>query len=302
MTRIAITGGTGFVGSKLIDLALEKGHAVRALARRVQPERPGLEWIAGDLANTDALARLTESADAVIHVAGVINARTPLEFAAGNIEGTRAMLEASRDVPRFVHVSSLAAREPALSIYGNTKAAADALVETARPDAAIVRPPAVYGPGDRETANVYKLVARGWALLPGDGRFSIVEVSDLARALLALAENPAPSGIFEIDDATPGGLSHREMAAHIASALGKTPTYVSLPLAALKLGAAIDTLGAKLAGRLPALSFDRARYLAHPDWVADSAPLRVLGIWAPEVPAAEGIARTAEWYRNAGWI
>jgi nucleoside-diphosphate-sugar epimerase len=302
MTRIAITGGTGFVGTKLIDLALEKGHAVRALARRTQPARHGLEWIGGDLANGDALARLTENADAVIHVAGVINARTPLEFAAGNIEGTRAMLEASRDVPRFVHVSSLAAREPALSIYGNTKAAADALVEAARPDAAIVRPPAVYGPGDRETANVYKLVARGWALLPGSGRFSIVEVSDLARALLALAEHPAPSGIFEIDDATPGGLSHREMAAHIAAALGKTPTYVPLPTAALKLGAAIDTLGAKLAGRLPALSFDRARYLAHPDWVADGAPLRALGIWAPEVPAAEGIARTAEWYRNAGWI
>lgn len=302
MTTLAITGGTGFVGSKLIDLALEKGQAVRALARRTQPERPGVEWIAGDLGNRDALARLTEGADAVIHVAGIINARTPLEFAAGNVEGTRAMLEASRDVPRFVHVSSLAAREPALSIYGNTKAAADVLVETARPDAAIVRPPAVYGPGDRETANVYKLVARGWALLPGGGRFSIVEVSDLARALLALAENPAPSGTFEIDDGTPGGLSHREMAAHIAAALGKTPTYIPLPPAALRLGAAIDTLGAKLAGRLPALSFDRARYLAHPDWVADSAPLRALGIWTPEVPAAEGIARTAAWYRNAGWI
>lgn len=302
MTTLAITGGTGFVGTKLVDLALEKGHRVRALARRAQPARDGLEWVAGDLANTDALARLVEGADAVIHVAGVINARTPLEFAAGNIEGTRAMLDASRNVPRFVHVSSLAAREPALSIYGNTKAAADALVETARPDAAIVRPPAVYGPGDRETASVYKLVARGWALLPGSGRFSIVEVSDLARALLALAENPAPRGIFEIDDATTGGLSHREMAAHIAAALGKTPTYVPLPPAALTLGAAIDTLGAKLAGRLPALSFDRARYLAHPDWVADSAALRGLGIWAPEVPAAEGIARTAEWYRNAGWI
>ncbi|MBB4632504.1 NAD-dependent epimerase/dehydratase family protein [Sphingosinicella soli] len=302
MTTLAITGGTGFVGSKLIDLALEKGHGVRALARRAQPARPGLEWVTGDLANGSALARLTEGADAVIHVAGVINARSPLAFAAGNVEGTRAMLEASRNVPRFVHVSSLAAREPALSIYGNTKAAADALVETARPDAAIVRPPAVYGPGDRETANVYRLVARGWALLPGRGRFSVVEVSDLASALLALAQSPSAQGIFEIDDATAGGLSHRDMAAYIAAALGKAPIYVPLPSAALMLGAAIDTLGAKLSGRLPALSFDRARYLAHPDWVADSTRLRALGIWAPEVPAAQGIARTAEWYRNAGWI
>ncbi len=302
MTTLAITGGTGFVGSKLIDLALEKGHAVRALARRDQPERHGLEWVAGDLANTDALARLTEGADAVIHVAGVINARTPQEFTAGNVEGTRTMLAASRDVPRFVQVSSLAAREPTLSIYGKTKAAADALVKAERPDAAIVRPPAVYGPGDRETANVYKLVARGWALLPGHGRFSIVEVSDLARALLALAENPASQGIFEIDDGTIGGLSHRDMASHIAAALGTKPFYVPLPTAALKLGAAIDTLGAKIAGRLPALSFDRARYLAHPDWVSDSRALRALGVWAPEVPTVAGIKSTAEWYRNAGWI
>lgn len=303
MAKLAITGGTGFVGARLVELALAAGHKVRALTRREQPPKAGLEWVAGDLGDDAALGKLAEGADAVIHVAGVINAQTPRGFTEGNVDGTRAMLAASEGVPRFVQVSSLAAREPGLSAYGRSKAEADRLVTAADRNWTVLRPPAVYGPGDRETAAFYKLVARGWAPLPGKGRFSLIEVSDLARALLALALTGRGAGqIFEIDDATPGGLSHRDMAEAIASALGKTPTYMPLPSAALKLGAAFDTLSAKLRGTHPTLSFDRARYIAHPDWVADSAPLRALGIWQPEVSADEGIRRTAAWYRSNGWI
>lgn len=303
MACLAITGGTGFVGAALVNLALAEGHDVRALTRRAQPARGRLGWIAGDLADAGALDRLCGGADAVIHVAGVINARTAAEFQAANVEGTRALLAAAADVPRYVHVSSLSAREPSLSVYGKSKAAADALVAAARPDAAIVRPPAVYGPGDRETAHLFRLIARGWALLPSDGRLSIVEVSDLAQALLALATAKTGGGnIFEIDDATPGGLTHRGFAELIAGALGTRPRYLTIPAPVLTIGAAVDTLTARLKGTLPALSFDRARYLAHPDWTADSAPLRALGIWTPRVPAAEGIRRAAGWYRAEGWI
>jgi nucleoside-diphosphate-sugar epimerase len=303
MATLAITGGTGFVGARLIEAALAVGHDVRALARREQPQRPGLNWIRGDLADTAALAAMVAGADAVIHVAGVINARSTGDFHAGNVEGTRAVLAASRATPRFVHVSSLAAREPSLSAYGRSKAAADAAVRASRPDAVIVRPPAVYGPGDRETANFYRLVARGWAPLPSRGRLSIIEVSDLASALLALATSAAGTGqTFEIDDATPGGHTHRGFAELIAQAVGANPIYIHVPAPMLTLVAAIDTLSARLGGRLPALSFDRARYLAHPDWTADSAPLLGLGIWRPQVSAADGITAAAQWYREQGWI
>ncbi len=72
--RLAITGGTGFVGSHLIDAALAAGHEVRALTRREQPPRERLTWVAGSLDDRAALKRLVEDADALIHVAGVITA------------------------------------------------------------------------------------------------------------------------------------------------------------------------------------------------------------------------------------
>src|SRR5215213_6105802 len=119
--KLAITGATGFVGGHLLDLALAKGHEIRALARRAQPEREGVTWIDGSLDQPDTLERLVEGADAVIHIAGVINARDAAAFEAGNVTGTAAMLAAAEKAGarRFVHVSSLAAREPRLSQYGS---------------------------------------------------------------------------------------------------------------------------------------------------------------------------------------
>ena len=108
--KLAITGGTGFVGSHVINAALAAGHEVQALTRRQQPNRDRVEWIAGDLDDRQALKRLVEDADAVVHVAGVINAPDQAGFDQGNVTGTLAMLAAATagGVRRFVHVSSLA--------------------------------------------------------------------------------------------------------------------------------------------------------------------------------------------------
>ncbi|MBK2451879.1 SDR family oxidoreductase, partial [Escherichia coli] len=159
MSVLAITGGTGFVGSTLIDLALARGHQVRALTRRPQPTRDGVTWVEGALDTPDALAELTTGADAAIHVAGVVNAPSRDGFSRGNIDGTRAMVAAATGagVERFVQVSSLAAREPRLSAYGWSKAEADALVKASDLDWTIVRPPAVYGPGDMEMFELFRL-------------------------------------------------------------------------------------------------------------------------------------------------
>ncbi len=114
--KLAITGGTGFVGSHLIDAALAAGHHVQALTRREQPQRDRVLWIPGSLDDRDALERLVGDADAIVHVAGVISAPNAAAFEHGNVAGTLAMLAAATagGVHRFVHVSSLAAREPKL--------------------------------------------------------------------------------------------------------------------------------------------------------------------------------------------
>src|SRR5687768_2905891 len=114
--KLAITGATGFVGGRLLDLALAAGHEVRALTRRPRPDREGVTWVQGALDKPESLDRLAGGSDAVIHVAGVINAPDPAGFEAGNVTGTSAVLKAAEKagVGRFVHVSSLAAREPKL--------------------------------------------------------------------------------------------------------------------------------------------------------------------------------------------
>ena len=218
MSVLAITGGTGFVGRRLIDLALAGGHAVRALTRRTQPPRDGLTWVEGALDQPDALATLVADADAVIHVAGVVNAADRAGFATGNIDGTRAMIAAAAG-KRFVHVSSLSAREPQLSSYGWSKAEAEHLVEASGLDWTIVRPTAVYGPGDTEMRDLFRMAARGVALLPPRGRASLIAVDDLAALLLILAARQGPRAILEVDDGV--DLSHADLARAIGVAVGR---------------------------------------------------------------------------------
>lgn len=294
-----MTGATGFVGGHLLDAAAAAGHSVQALTRRAQLPRDGTTWIEGGLDHPAALARMCEGADAVIHVAGAINAADRAGFARSNIDGTRAVLAAAARVARFVQVSSLAAREPALSDYGWSKAAGDAAVRSARLAAAIVRPPAVYGPGDRETLALFRL-AGGVVPVIGGGRFSIVHAVDLAAALLAAID--APPATYEVADATPGGFSQAEFARAVAAATGRRSRIVALPRGLLPIAAAFDTTLARLSGRAPRLSHDRARYFAHYDWVADAAPLIATGLWAPRIAATQGLAETAAWYRRAGWL
>jgi nucleoside-diphosphate-sugar epimerase len=301
MATIAITGGTGFVGSRLIALAVEAGHAVRALTRREQAERAHLEWVAGDLGDMAALARLCDGADAVIHVAGVVNAPTREGFAAGNIHGTRNVLAAAEGagVRRFVHVSSLAAREPAMSDYGWSKAEAERLVEDSLLDTAMVRPPAIYGPGDMEMLELFKLAKRGIALLPPGGRLSVIEVGDLGRLLLALASGNNAGRSFDCDDGRENGWSHKEFGLAIGSAIGKRVATIALPRPLMMAGAHLDRL---VRGKSAKLTPDRVAYFCHEDWVIDASRRPPVDLWKPQVETNAGLAATAAWYRDQGLL
>ena len=300
--KLAITGATGFVGSHLLDAALKAGHEVRALTRRAQKARDGVTWVDGSLSDRESLRELVDPCDAMIHVAGVLNARDEATFHAGNVEGTLNVLAASTaaGIRRFVHVSSLAAREPGLSMYGASKAKAEKLVERSGLDWAIVRPPAVYGPGDRETLELFAMAKRGVVLLPPRGRLSVIHVGDLAQLLLALANADAPSRIVvEPDDGKQGGWSHNEFAQALGKAVGRSGIRLSMPSPLVRFGAVLDQLirrdGAKLTP-------DRAAYFCHPDWVSNSDQLPPATLWKPQIPTEDGLAETARWYRRAGWL
>ena len=300
--RLAITGGTGFVGSHLLDKALAAGHEINALTRREQSKRDGLTWIAGDLHDRGALERLVSDADAVIHVAGVISGQNAEIFEKGNVEGTLAMLAAATagGVQRFVHVSSLAAREPKLSLYGASKERAEALVHGSGLGWAIVRPPAVYGPGDKETLELFRMAKLGVMLMPPKGRVSVIHVDDLARLLLALAAPDAPSNILiEPDDGKSGGWTHREFARALGKAVGTRPAIVSSPGILLRLAARADQFFRRERAKL---TVDRAAYFSHRNWVVEAKRGAPPALWKPAIDTVRGLKETADWYRAEGWL
>jgi nucleoside-diphosphate-sugar epimerase len=300
--KLAVTGGTGFVGSRLLDAAVANGHEVRALTRRPMPPRANVDWVRGALDQPAALDQLVAGSDAVIHVAGVISGRTAEDFVRPNVVGTEAMLRAAKaaGVGRFVHVSSLAAREPQLSLYGASKARSEELVTASGLSFAIVRPPAVYGPGDKETLELFRMAKLGVVLLPPKGRLSLLHVDDLVRLLLALAGTGAPSGqIIEPDDGRPGGWTHKELAKALGTAVGRRNISLSVPSGLLKLGAKADRL---LRDDKAKLTPDRAAYFAHPDWVANSGHSPPPELWHPAIETNQGLAATAAWYRDQGWL
>ena len=300
--KLAITGGTGFVGSHLIDLATAAGHQVHALTRREQAPREGVDWIAGDLASREALERLVDGVDAVIHVAGTISGRSAAAFELGNVAGTLAMLAAATagGVHRFVHVSSLAAREPKLSLYGGSKCRAEELVHSSGLDWAIVRPPAVYGPGDKETLELFRMAKLGLMLMPPKGRVSVIHADDLSRLLLALVGPTAPGNILiEADDGKPGGWTHREFARALAAAVGTKAAVISSPGILLRLAARADQL---LRGEKAKLTVDRAAYFSHRNWVVEPKRACPPQLWRPQIDTMEGLAETASWYRAQNWL
>jgi nucleoside-diphosphate-sugar epimerase len=299
---IAVTGGTGFVGSRFIDAAVGAGHEVQALTRQPQAARQLVCWVEGSLTDSDSLRRLVSGTEAVVHIAGVINARDPEEFERCNVEGTLAMLAAATasGVTRFIHVSSLAAREPKLSKYGASKARSEELVEGSGLDWVIVRPPAVYGPGDRETLELFRMAKLRLMLLPPRGRLSLIHVDDLARLLLVLAAAGEPkTAILEPDDGKPGGWSHKQLAEAIGRAVGRRNLSLSVPGTVMRLGAVVDQLVRRERAKL---SVDRAAYFSHRDWVVKAERRPEERLWRPGIDTARGLGETAEWYRSQGWL
>ncbi len=302
LPTLAVTGGTGFVGSHLLRIARGRGHHVRALTRRVQPPEDGVTWVEGALDRPESLAKLCAGADAVVHVAGAINASDRAGFEAVNAGGTAALVKAAQasGLTRFIHISSLSAREPELSDYGWSKAESERIVAASGLDWTIIRPPAVYGPGDRETLELFRMAERGFVALPPDGRFSVIHVDDLCRLILDLLPAQESCGCtYEPDDGVPGGWAHRHFARTLGRIFGKRATTVAMPRLVMHGAARIDGIfrrgGAKLTP-------DRARYFCHPDWVASAERRPPSDLWQPQVRTVTGLRATADWYREQGWL
>lgn len=295
--RILLTGATGFIGAHLHRHLLDLGYSVRALvrdgARAVSRLDHRCEIHEGALSDRAALSAALEGIAAVVYGAGSVRGRGYVDFAPANVTGVETLLRvmSGMDVP-VVLMSSLAASRPELSAYARSKRDGETvLARLPSGRFSILRPPAVYGPGDTELRPLLDLVRRGVALRPGPRgqRLALLHVHDLCRAVAAcLAQGDAcRGGTFAIDDGRAGGYQWRDIAAAVAD---RRVLEVGVPGWLLGSVASINAGCASLLGYQPMLTPGKVRELQQPGWLCDNRAFTHASGWRPEIDLASGAA------------
>jgi len=322
---ILVTGATGFIGSHLVERLVAEDRPVRCLVRRASTAGSlprDAELALGDLETGAGLTEALRGVDSVIHLAGITKARTAADYDRGNAIATANLLRAAGhldNVDRIVHVSSLAAAGPSpadrpltetdearpVSHYGRSKLAGEQAVRQSplAERTVIVRPPVVYGPRDRDVLQMLRTVARGWMAQIGVAprRFSHIYVGDLVDGLIAAAEREGVGGrIYYV--AHPRPASWDEFGNTAARLMGRHARTLAIPeKAAYALGWCAERW-AGWSGKPGILSRDKVTEACCAGWVCDPGRARrELGFCA-QTGLEDGLRRTLDWYKEAGWL
>ncbi len=303
--RVALTGGTGFIGRHILQLLCDRDIRVVTLrrggganSRACDGRSPQSERV-GDLCDTGFVREAISDCTHVVHVAGTVRGLRPADFFPGNVATWLALTESGSARPglRMLGMSSLAASQPTLSDYAASKRLGeDTWTQSSLGHWTILRPTAVYGPGDRELAGLFRSGRLGVLPVVGslDQRLSFLHVSDLAAAVLAWLESRDDEGsgrIYELDDGTPNGYSWDD----IAGAFERTP-WLRVPLSAAALGwlARSNEVCARIFGYAPMLTRGKVNELVFERWVGDNRAFTTWTGWQPKLQLADGLRSLAE--------
>ncbi len=308
---VALTGATGFIGSALAHRFHTAGWVVRALvrasSRTANLATIPIQFVEGDLADLGSLHRLVEGVDDVVHCAGLVRGASLTDFESVNVHGVENVVQASSEqarAPRFLLMSSLAAREPLLSPYATSKFQGEAQLASLAKDMewTVLRPPAVYGPGDRELYPLLEWMGRGVALKLGhdQARFSLLYVDDLADAVVMCLENSSSTPrVLELHDGYSGGYSWNDVIDTVERICQRRVARFSISESMLKCIALCNITVSRLTGHTPMLTPGKVRELQHHNWVCDNAAVRDAIGWTPKIALDEGLRRTFNWGYNA---
>ncbi|MFT3965870.1 MAG: NAD-dependent epimerase/dehydratase family protein [Sphingobium sp.] len=322
---IAVTGATGFTGGALARRLVADGYRVRALTRREPTEEEraaGIEWIVGGLTDPIALSALVRDADTVFHVAAMYRTEGPREeFLEVNRDSTQLLLDTSRAaaVRRLVYCSSigvhgsvdatpsdedapLSPRDP----YQESKLLAEELCRAAMQqpglEVVIIRPCAIYGPGDTRMLKIFRMVQRGHFVFVGSGspNFHPVYIDDLVDGfLLAMTSDNAPGSTFIIG--AQDYLPLRDYVGMAAKVLGVRAPSIRVPYGIMNLSAHMCEMLCAPLGIQPPLHRRRLTFYKHNRAFSIARAQRQLG-FAPRVGLEEGFTKTVAWYREQGML
>lgn len=314
---VLVTGGSGFIGSHLVDALCGQGETVRCLLRR-KTGAQNYEKVYGDLVSGAGLDDALRGVETVIHLAGVTKALSKAEFYAGNQRASEnlARAVAKRNI-RLVHVSSLAAIGPSrdgnpvaedaephpLTHYGKSKLAAERVVLALVPEAVVARPPVVYGPRDTDVFQFFRSVAKGLVVqIAGAERFfSAIYVKDLVEGLLAAASAPLAKGrTYFLAHAKI--VSWSQFIAAAAGVMGSRPRVVQIPAPVACAAGYCAECWSRLTGKPGIVSREKVKEAMCRHWTCQTQrATQELGFEA-RTPLETGIAETLAWYKEAGWL
>jgi len=328
--KILITGGSGFIGSRLTLAARREGHDIVAAGQtNSEPERARVAELAnagvpieqGPLQDPAYARRITSGCEAVIHLAAAQHeANVPDEyFFDVNVKGTETLLEACRDagVRRFVYGSTIGVYGEShgevldestpprpTNVYGRSKLRAEEAVAAFRdgPKISIVRISETYGPGDFRLLKLFRALSKGRFFIIGSGqnRRQMIHVEDLARGLMLAASNPSAVGqTFVMAGAEV--MTTREMVAHVGAALGRTAPPLRAPMWPFLMAAMLFEHTLSPLGIQPPLHRRRLDFFRKSFVFSTAKAQRLLG-FTPGIPFATGTVETAAWYRSQGLL
>ena len=328
-----VTGGTGFIGSHLVEQLVDQGYHVTCLIRKTSNLRwlnhlltaksPQVELVMGDLHDSDVLAQHVRDADLVFHLAGLTKAPDAATYDRVNAGGTERLIEAClgarTNLDRFVYCSSLAAVGPScdatpntedvtpqpLTDYGSSKLKGEMVVRECadRLPITIIRPPAVYGPRDTDIFLFFQMINRGVMPILGDADklLSLVHVKDLVAGIYTAAVSERAIG--ETYFLTDGDIhTWMEIERIIADALEKYTFKVKVPFFLLDFLSIVTEAAAKISRQTPTLNRQKVRDLKQRFWICDSTKVQKELGYRPNYFLEKGIQETADWYRANGWL
>ena len=322
--RALITGASGFLGGRLREALLDAGMDVVAVRRRGSPPAKRGRSVEVEYSDLDGLKRLMEAEkpDFVFHVAGATKGVTYRDFQQANVMPTKNLVEALRaahaDVGRFVFVSSLASYGPSrkdrphvesdprrpIEYYGQSKLEAEEVVEGAKDIAStILRPGGIYGPGDVDYFNLFKEIESGRNVYFGnrDRWFSAVYVDDCVRACASAALAPTAKGKgYFICDGVPITWGTYQEA--IVAASGRRVMTLNLPEVLVDIAAMGGELLTRIDKKPRLFNKQKAKMGAQEAWTCKHDAARADFGYRPEVPLADGVRLSLDWYRKERWL